>query len=88
MVSPNAKKPVPITSAAGASLGLMLGTAAEYQKTLLFLQHNLIRRLRAITDEALQQLQLRFNRFVCQNWATVDLFQRQVLLGHEGLMWL
>src|SRR6266852_2937148 len=92
MVNPNAKKPAPITSAAGASLGPMLGTAAEYQKTLLFPQHNLIRRgmrgkdeqqldvfsyispeqrvpqdhplrsLRAMADEALQQLQPRFNR--------------------------
>src|SRR2546428_4690997 len=47
MVNPNAKKPAPITSAAGASLGPMLGTAAEYQKTLLFPQHNLIRRSHA-----------------------------------------
>jgi len=34
MVSPNAKNPAPITSAAGASFGLTFATAAEYQKIL------------------------------------------------------
>jgi len=54
MVNPNAKKPAPITNAAGASLGVMLDTAAEYQKTLLFPQHNLLRRTHARKTE--QQL--------------------------------
>ena len=44
MVNPNAKNPAPITSAAGASFGLTFATRAEYQKTLLFPQRNLLKK--------------------------------------------